>query len=165
MTEEREARRPLMHEGFFFAIIVVFFFSLVSWFFATTRNLNADLSAFIQSFQLAHVPNTSIMLWAPAVPASYSTIYLVAAQWCLVWGIFEVFLLVLRLGVRSSSWRKVRTFTNIILWLGTYYLITLFLSPATTITLWFAFWGALLTLIGGELIIRGLILAALTRIK
>jgi hypothetical protein len=110
-------------------------------------------------------PNTSIILPAPATPAAYSTVYIVAAQWCLIWGVFEVFLLILRFSVRSSSWRIVGTFTKTIWWFGAYYLINMFLSPATTLTLWFAFWGAIFMLIGAELVLRGLILAALTKLK
>jgi hypothetical protein len=59
----------------------------------------------------------------------------------------------------------VHAFTHIIWWFGAYYLVTLFLNVWTTLTLWFAFWGALFMLLGAELIIRGLILAALARLK
>jgi hypothetical protein len=165
LSERRESNRPILHEGFFLAILAVFFISLVSWFVATTPNLGSETSAFVLGFRLVQVPNTSILLPAPVTPASYSTIYVAAAQFCLIWGIFEVFILILRFSVRSYSWRKVETFTRIIWWFGAYYLVTLFLNSATTIMLWFAFWGALFALIGGELIIRGIILAALTRLK
>jgi hypothetical protein len=165
LSEERETQQPLMHEGLFFAVIVVFFFSLVSWFFATTPNLNTDISAFFQGFTLVQVPNTAYLLPAPVTPGAYPTIYAVAARWCLIWGGFEIFLLILRFGVRSSYWRKVETFTTIIWWFGAYYLINMFLSAATTLVVWFAFWGAIIMLIGAQLVIRGIILAAITRLK
>jgi hypothetical protein len=165
LSAERETQRPLMHEGLFFAVIVIFFFSLVSWLFATTPNLSADISSFFQGFTLVQVPNTTALLPAPATPGAYSSVYLVAARWCLIWGGFEIFLLILRFGVRSSSWRKVETFTTIIWWFGAYYLINMFLSTATTLVVWFAFWGAIIMLIGAQLVIRGLILGAVSRLK
>jgi hypothetical protein len=165
LTQQPEARRPVLHEGFFIAIIFLFFISLVTWFFASTPGLGTQITAFIQSFRLVQAPNTSLEFPAPPAPAFYSTIYAAAAQWCLIWGIFEVFILILRFGIRSRARRIVETFTHIIWWFGAYYLITIFLTPATTVTLWFAFWGALFVLLGGELLLRGLILAALSRLK
>jgi hypothetical protein len=165
LSEPRETHRPLMHEGLFIAVIIIFFFSLVSWFFATTPNLGNDISAFFKGFALVQVPNTTYLLPAPATPGAYPTIFVVAAQWCLIWGGFEIFLLILRFGVRSSSWRKVETFTTIIWWFGAYYLINMFLGSATTLVLWFAFWGAIITLLGAQLVIRGIILAAISKFK
>jgi hypothetical protein len=165
LSEAEETHRPILHEGFFFAIVALFFFSLVSWFFATTPNLNTDISDFIKGFTLEQAPNSSIMLPAPAVPSAFTAVYVVAAQWCLIWGFFEVFLVVLRFGVRSSSGRKVETLTNLIWWFGAYYLISIFLNASTTILIWFVFWSAIIMLLGAQLVIRGLILAVMSRLK
>jgi hypothetical protein len=46
-------------------------------------------------------------------------------------------------------------------WFGAWLLISTFLTASATLTAWFLFWAAIIMLMGGSLIIRAIILAAI----
>jgi hypothetical protein len=164
-TEERvlnrspnvSRRRP--RETLFSAASAGVFLILWGIIFIATPNLFGAIISFFRDFDIVKVPNTRfLILPAPAVPRTHSVVYSAVAQFSLIWGLFQIVILALRFIISSQLGKKAETASNIIQWLGTSYLITAFLSGTTTLTVWFAFWGAFVALIGLSLIIRALII-------
>ncbi len=146
-------------EGLFSAVSAGFFFILVGVLFVTTPNLFDRIIAFFRNLDIVGVPNMVILLPAPVSPRNHVVVYSAVTQFSLVWGLYQIFVLALRFVARSSLDKKAETASNIVFWLGVSYLIPIFLNETTTRTTWFAFWAALLMLIGLTLIVRAIVIA------
>lgn len=158
-TEEKTLKRL---EAYFSIASIGFLLILLGAIFASTSNLYDDIIAFFKDFTIVEVPNTQILLPAPANPQTHLTVYSAAGTFCLIWGIYEIAILIARFFIRSTTNKKAETLANIIFWLGASYIIKEFLNATTTTTMWFTFWTLIITLLGVSLIVRGLILAAST---
>ncbi len=93
-------------------------------------------------------------------------VYDAARLFCLSWGAFLVALLVVRFVVHTSWRKKAENLSDIIFWLGAMYLIqTMLLDVGTALshTGWFAFWAAIIMLLGVSLVVRAIVLAAVRR--
>ena len=142
-------------ERLFSAVSIGVFLLLVGIIFALTPDLFEAILAFFRDFELLKVPNMKIVYFpAPALPRTHSVVYSAAVIFSLIWGLFQVVILALRFIVGSHYSKKAETASNIVLWLGTSYLITVFLNETTSRTIWFAFWALFIMLIGASLIIR-----------
>ena len=150
-------------ERLFSATSAGVFFVLVGIIFALTPDLFGAILAFFRDFDIVKVPNMRIVYFpAPAVPGTHSVLYSAVIKFSLIWGLFQIVILALRFIVASHYSKKAETASNVVLWLGTSYLISEFLNETTTLTTWFAFWGVFIMLIGASLIIRAIILAVQT---
>ncbi len=155
--------RPTRYsEAVFSALSAGFFFVLVGAIFVITPNLFGKIVDFFQSFTIVRVPNTPIHLPAPTLPRAHTIVYSAVAQFSLVWGLFQIVLLVIRFMARSPLSKKAETAGNLVYWLGTNILVTTFLTELTTRTTWFAFWTTILMLVGVSLIVRAIVLALRT---
>jgi hypothetical protein len=133
---------------------------LIGVLFIVTPNLYSSLVDFFRNFKVVQVPNISgFYLPAPRNPAAYVTVYSAAAQFSSAWGIFLIGTLIIRFFMRSPLYRKARNTSDIVFWLVASYLITQFLNDTTTRVDWFAFWAAIIILIGVTSIIRAAVLA------
>jgi hypothetical protein len=153
-------------EGLFSAVSAGFFFLLVGTIFVTTPNLLDDVLKLFNSGVIrwnTPVPNTAIYLPAPTSPDAHRVIYHVAGLFSLFWGIFEISMLVLRFSFHSPMRKKAENAGNIAFWLGTSYLINIYLNKTGTITTttWFSFWTVMLMLFGVSFIVRAAVLAAM----
>jgi hypothetical protein len=112
-------------------------------------------------FGIVHVPNCpfEISLPAPRHPANYTTVYAAATLFSFAWGIFLIAMLVMRIFAHSPLHKKAENVSDIVFWLVAGLFITGFLNKATTMVTWFAFWAAIIMLIGVSLIIRAIVLA------
>lgn len=146
-------------EAVFSALSAGFFLVLVGTIFVITPNLFAKIIDFFQSFTIVRVPNTPVHLPAPAFPRTHTIVYSAGAQFSLVWGMFQIVVLVIRFVARSPLSKKAETAGNLVFWLGTNILVRTFLTELTTRTTWFAFWTTILMLVGVSLIVRAIILA------
>jgi hypothetical protein len=137
------------------------FLCLFGVFFIITPNLLDSVVNFFNNFDVIQVPNMQIgfLLPAPKNPAMHVTVYSAASQFSFAWGIFLIGLLVVRIFANSPLNKKAQTASDIVFWLAASYLINYFLNSATTRTMWFTFWTALIMLIGFTLIIRAAVLA------
>ncbi len=160
MSEARGGLKPKYGEGLLNAVSAGFFFILVGILFIVTPDLFDKIIAFFKDFGMVNVPNTNIFVPAPENPWMHLTVYSAAAQFSLVWGIFEIFILALRFFIHSSLSRKAETTSSVVFWLGASYVIGIFLNKTAKLTQWFVFWSAILMLIGFTLILRAAILAA-----
>jgi hypothetical protein len=79
----------------------------------------------------------------------------------LLWAFFEIAMLIIRVFAGSLLRKKVDGASNVAFWFGAYYLIGVFLDETVTQPRWFAFWAAIIVLMGVTLLIRAAILAAM----
>lgn len=147
-------------EGFLSAISAGVFLVFVGAIFVTTPNLFDRIIVLLRDFGIVHAPNVGILLPAPASIGDHSMVYSAVAQFCFAWGFFQIFALGFRFIVQSRLSKKAETVSSLLFWLGAGYLIHRFLNEMTTKTAWFAFWAAIITLIGASLIVKAIILAA-----
>ena len=147
-------------DGFVSALSAGVFFILVGVLFIVTSDLFDSIVRFFQNFDIVQVPHfTGVFLPAPKNPWMHVTAYSAAAQFSLVWGLFLIGLLAVRIFANSPLRKKAENASNIVYWLVNSYLITIFLNGTTTTLRWFAFWAAIIMLAGVTLIIRAAILA------
>lgn len=125
-----------------------------------TPGLFGKIQDFFLDFHLTKLPNTqNIFLPAPTDLGAHLTLYSTIGLFSLLWGFFLIFLLVAKLLLNLSVNSKARTISDIIFWLGTYYLIGIYLNETLTLTSWFAFWAMIIILSGISLLARSVILA------
>lgn len=169
MTERSEWISRRHADGLLSAASAGFFFLLVGVIFITTSSLLDNIIDLFRSngIELMQVPNTTISLPAPNPLGHYTAIYQAAGLFSLIWGIFEIAMLVLRFAIHSSTRRKAESVGNIVFWLGTSYFISIYLTSSSSITAtsWFAFWTIILMLFGVSLIARGAFLASMGMMK
>jgi hypothetical protein len=155
LKKSREEPRQYQ-ERLLTAISIGFFLLLVGSIFLINLNLFADFIELIKNFELRDVPNTNIILPAPASPDTHSMVYQALQQFSIALTIFQVIILALRF-IISSSWEKrSETVGNLVFWAGTSFLIQLFLIETTQ---WFAFWSIILVLLGVSIITRSIVMA------
>lgn len=152
-------------ELLFSVVSTGFFFILVGAIFAYTAfvedvNLLDRFSDFVGDFEIERVPNTELSLPKPQFPNRHSDVYLAAARFSIVWGLYQVALLVFRLLAGSPVVKKAETTSNAVFWLGTEFLIFNVLIGGTLIgsVVWFGFWGQIIMMMGISLIVRAIIL-------
>lgn len=157
-----EGDENVMHrygESTITAISVGFFLVLAGAIFLSTPDLLGKILTFFSDFDIVRVPHTRVFLPAPASLGIHSGFYSAVMQFCFLWGVFQVFILVLRFVARSPLNKKAETSSSIIFWLGASYLIRTFLIGTTVTTTWFVFWAGIIMLIGTTFVIRAIILA------
>ena len=160
MTNEEHKLSPRSREGALSAIGIGFFFVLAGTIFIITPHLYDSFVSFFRNFDVIHVPNTQLSFFAPTNPDVHTTVYSVVLQFSIVWSLFQIAFLMLRLVAHSPLAKKAETLSNMIFWIGASYLVYAMLNETTTVAIWFAFWSEILMLLGLSLVIRALILAA-----
>jgi hypothetical protein len=153
-------------DGIFSAISVGAVFILIGVVYVATLPaiLWDEVVAFFDSFDVLQVSGTGIYLPAPAVPAAHIVLYNAAFQFCIGIGILQIILLTLRLAWHSPTGKTAETAGHLVYWFGASYLVFTFLNSATTLETWFAFWAAILIVLGVSMIARALVLFAKKRI-
>jgi hypothetical protein len=148
-------------DGFISALSAGFFLILVGILFIVTPGLFDSILAFFKNFGIVQVPHFTVgfFLPAPESPEIHVTVYSAVAQFSLAWGIFLIGLLAVRIFAHSPLRKKAENTSHIVFWLIAGYLVNVFLNDSTTIALWFAFWAAIIMLMGITLIIRAAVLA------
>lgn len=148
-------------ETFISAFSAGFFLVLFGIFFVITPGLFDSVVNFFLDFGIVKVPHMSVgfVLPAPEHPALHTTVYSAVSQFCLACGIFLVGVFILRFFAGSPLNKKADTTGDIVFWLTSGYLVGNFLNNMATHVEWFAFWAAIIMLIGSTLIIRAIILA------
>jgi hypothetical protein len=140
-----------------------FFFVLVGAIFALTPGLLHSSRLFLQDFKLVQFPHTAnIWFPAPSSPSAHLTFYNAVGLFCLIWGLFEFFILAAKFLMNLPAVSKARTMSDVIFWLGTYYLIHNFLNSSLTLSSWFTFWSMIIILSGVSLVARTFFLALRT---
>ena len=112
---------------------------------------------FFGSFTGVQVPGTTITLPAPTQLGTHTVVYNAAFQFCIGIAILQIIVLALRLLWRSPLDKTSETVGNLVFWFGACYLVPTFLNSNTTPTTWFAYWAAIIILIGVSLIARAIV--------
>jgi hypothetical protein len=118
---------------------------------------------FFQSFEVVKLSDT-LSLPAPATPGAHTVVYNAAFQFCLGIAILQIILLVLRLMIHSPISKTAETAGNLVYWFGASYLVLTFLNSTTTVSTWFAFWAAIIIVLGISMIARAVVLFAKKRV-
>jgi hypothetical protein len=156
MNEDLRPFRLWRREGVFAAVSFGFFFVLVGALFVASPGLYDGVGTFLNSssWTTYKVSNSNVTLPVLASPGAHVAVYQAAFEFCLVWGLFQIVLLVFRFVVGALPRRKARTASSVVFWLGASFLVSTFLNASTTTDLWIRFWAAVIVLLGISLIIR-----------
>lgn len=116
-----------------------------------TPNYHNELVYFFRDFHLVKVTqNVSL----PAPKSSHPIVYTAVMNFCIVYGLFQIAILVLRFVLRDPIDRKAGTASGIVFWLGAGYLLGTLLTETIG---WFNFLAGLVIFIGLSIVIRGLV--------
>lgn len=128
-----------------------FFLVLIGVIFAITPNLLDRIYDFLHDFQLQEAyPGMSF----PAPASNHPVLYGALFQFCLIFAIFQVIILVARFILKESIKRKSGTFSGLFFWFGA--AVALNLSKAGSID-WFIFIGWLVVLVGTVIFVKSAI--------
>ena len=130
-----------------------FFILIFALFFLVVPEYSTKVSEFLQDFQLEEV-SSNISFPAPA--NHHPVVYEAVMQFSAIFGVFQFFVLALRLYYGSSTSKIAETCSNITLWLGDAYMFSYLLLRGTA-NAWFPFIGGIIAVFGFSLIVRSLI--------
>jgi len=162
MTEKPAEQSPtfIHQESILNAISVgtVFILLGVIYVLALPTSLWDRVVGFFGSFTTRPFPGTGFSLPVPVNPSGHAFFYNAVFQFALGIGLLQILVLALRFIWRSPVSRVAETTGNLVLWLGTSFIVATFLNASTTTSMWFAFWGAFLLIIGFSLLARAAII-------
>ena len=150
--KKRESLFSVIFIGGIFIIIAIVYYIHLS------DNLWDGLINFFTSLTLAPVVNTGISLPAPTNPAAYSNLYNAAFHFSIGIGLFEIVILMLRVGLHSDVSRIAETIENIVFWFGASFLIVAYLGNIRFASGWFVFWAGIILIFGLALVARAFVL-------
>ena len=145
------------------AVAVGSVFIIIGAVFVFTPDLSGKIVNFFQDmnttapFPFLGTSNSTISLPAPAHPDAHTILYNAVMQFDIGIGILQVAILAVRLYVRSPRKKIAETVDHTVFWLGAAVLVSVFLLAGTT-TAWFAYWAALIALIGVSMVTRAVVL-------
>ncbi len=134
-----------------------FFIMLFALFFIIVPNYYTEVSEFFRDFESREVADN---VYLPAPVHHHPVVYETVMQFCIVFGLFQFFVLALRFYFRSSLNKIAETTSNIVLWLGAAYMFYLLMLENVA---WFPFFGGIIAVIGFSLIARSLVVLLLWR--
>lgn len=129
-----------------------FLLLLIGTIWAIAPNLPQKVIDFFKDFELEEEIFPKIFLPAPA--HHHSVVYTALARFCFVFGLFQIFILVLRFVFREPVNKLAETFSGMVFLLGAGFVANML--SAETIK-WFAFLGWIIVIIGLSLVIRSLV--------
>jgi len=138
--------------GFFLILLGIFQFMIL----VHTPDFSDSISSFSKDFYLQQIsPN----IYLPTPQSDHPLAYNLIFQFCLIFGIFEVFALVARFILKDPMEKKAGTASGIIFWLGAALLVNMLLKHGIE---WIAFIGWLITLLGISVIVN-IVIVLITR--
>ena len=128
-----------------------FFLALIGVIFAITPNLPDRIYDFYHDFQLQEAyPGVSL----PAPVSNHPVLYGALFQFCLIFAIFQVVILVARFILKESIKRKSGTVSGLFFWFGAAVALSSLKSGSID---WFIFLGWLVVLVGTVIVVRSAI--------
>jgi hypothetical protein len=119
-----------------------FFLILLGLIWIITPNFSNEVIDFAKDFHLEHFTEHIVLL---APKESHPVVYNAAMQFCLVFGVFQIAVLVLRFIFHDSVNRKSGTISNIAFWFSTGFFLNMLANKSTG---WFGFFAGLIISIG-----------------
>lgn len=128
-----------------------FFLALFGVIWVITPNLSSEVINFVKSLHLEYVSEHVAL---PAPENSYPVLYRAAMQFCLVFGAFQIIILILRFMFHDSLDRKSGTFSNIAFWFGSSFFLNMLANEAIN---WFGFLAGLIISVGLAIVTSSLV--------
>jgi len=119
-----------------------FFLILLGVIWIITPNFSSKVIRFAENFHLEHLTEHVVLL---APKESHPVVYTAAMQFCLVFGVFQIAVLVLRFIFHDSVNRKSGTISNIAFWFSTSFFLNMLVNKSIS---WFGFLAGLVISIG-----------------
>jgi len=129
-----------------------FFLMLFALFFVIVPDYGRKVVEFFQDIKMREVASN---VFLPAPQAPHPVVYRTVMWFCTIFGLFQFFVLALRLYFRSSVSKMSETVSNIVFWLGVAYMFNLLLQPRPVE--WFPFIGGVIAVIGFFIVVRSLV--------
>ncbi|MCW3981968.1 MAG: hypothetical protein NWE81_02475 [Candidatus Bathyarchaeota archaeon] len=144
---------PSKREGLIGLLSFGFFILLFALFFVVVPDYHIEVSEFLEDSlnpkPIPEEPGISL----PYPTDSHPIVYRTAMQFCLIYGVFQLFVIALRFNFKSSLSKVAETASNIVLWLGAAYMFSLLGSGSVE---WFPFLGGIIVVGGFSIIVRSL---------
>ena len=131
-----------------------FFLVLIGVIFVITPNLGDEIGDFIRDLQfepLDMYPDIDF----PKPASNHPVLYTAVAEFCIVYGLFQIAILISRFYFGDYLKRKAGTLSGAVFWLGAGYLLTILSADNID---WFAFLSWLIIFIGLSLVVRSLVI-------
>jgi hypothetical protein len=119
-----------------------FFLILFGLIWIITPDFSSEVIEFVKDFHLEHFTEHIVL---PAPKESYPVVYNAAMQFCLVFGAFQIVILVLRFIFHDSLDKKSGTVSNVAFWFSTSFFLNMLANEPTR---WFGFLAGLIISIG-----------------
>jgi len=119
-----------------------FFLILFGVIWIITPNFSSEVIKFVKGFHLEPLTEHVVL---PAPKESHPVVYAAAMQYCLVFGVFQIVILVLRFILRDSLDKKSGTISNVAFWFSTSFFLNMLANEPTR---WFGFLAGLIISIG-----------------
>jgi hypothetical protein len=127
---------------------------LIGTVFVITPDLFGSVIDFFKDFGIVEVPNTDISFLGLEHESMHMTFYQAVGQISIALAVFQVFMLVLRFAIPSTWEKRSETAGNIVSWAGTAFLVQALLIDNTQ---WFAYWAAVIIVMGVSMIVRAIV--------
>jgi hypothetical protein len=121
-----------------------FFLILIGTIWMATPNLTEKVRDFFEDFHLQNVTE-NIVFPAPEHQYNHLDVYTAAMQFCLIFGAFQILILVLRFVLHESLNRTAETLSGIVFWFSAGFF--LYMLASQTIG-WFGFLAGLIISVG-----------------
>jgi len=128
-----------------------FFLILFGIIWIITPDFSNEVIDFAKDFHLEHLTEHIVLL---APKESHPVVYTAAMQFCLVFGVLQIVILVLRFIFHDSVNRKSGTISNITFWFSTSFFLNMLANKSTG---WFGFLAGLIISIGLAIIASSLV--------
>jgi len=119
-----------------------FFLILFGVIWIITPNFSSEVINFAKDFHLEHLTEHVVL---PAPEQSHPVIYKAAMQFCLVFGAFQIAILVLRFIFHDTLDKKSGTVSNVAFWFSTSFFLNMLANEPTR---WLGFLAGLIISIG-----------------
>jgi hypothetical protein len=128
-----------------------FFLILFGVIWIITPNFSSEVIDFAKDFHLEHLTEHIVL---PAPEHSHPVIYEAAMQFCLVFGAFQIAILVLRFIFHDTLDKKSGTISNVAFWFSTGFFLNMLANESIV---WFGFLAGLIISIGLAVIASSLV--------
>ncbi len=151
-------RDKAINEGLITALAVGGFLIILGVVFGLTPGVPQKLWDFFKDFSVQGFPfgSGTLILPAPAHPATHQEVYGAVFNFAIGIGLLQVAILAARLYMRSRIRSIAETIGNLIFWFGAAILAQFYLLEGT-LDGWFTFWAGLIIVVGVSLVVRGII--------
>jgi len=132
-----------------------FFLILIGIMFLVIPNLFSHAEKFVTSFNTTEIsPGSGIFLPAP-IDDNHTEVYKAIMYFCLIFGMFQIIILILKFAIKTSIGSKAGTLGGIVFWLGAGVFASMLVTGGNE--KWFLFLAGLVVSIGLAIIVSSLV--------